>query len=790
MSHASDVRVPILIVDDIAANLLALEAVLAPGAQYEIVQASSGEDALRAVEERDFAVVLLDVQMPVMDGLETATRMRKLTRWEHPVPIVFVTGIDGSPARVLRAYTEGAVDFIAKPLQPEMIRAKVAVFAELYRARRRLVSENATATGSLRHTRAWLATTLRSIGDGVIATDVEGHVRFMNEAAERITGWAENEARDRPLSDVFPIFSDATRRPYESPATSVISTGMLASLAEDTVLRARSGRSIPIADSAAPIRDDRNVLIGVVIVFRDATAERRDRARRDFLARAGAALASPIDYRATLGAVSQLAVPQLADRCTIDLFDPGHAPELSTILTSSTMTVPLRAHDHTLGAITFAYDDATRSYERADHEFAEEFARRAAMAVENALMLEQANTARGLAERQQEKADIANRAKDEFLATVSHELRTPLSAMLGWAVTLRARSVPEDIDRGLAIIERNARRQARLIDDLLDVSRIISGKMTLSLTPTRIDEVIKRAMESVGPAAEAKQIDIHADAETQVMVLGDPDRLQQVVWNLLVNAIKFTPERGRVAVQCYRHGRHAVVRVVDNGEGIASHLLPHVFEPFRQGDPSITRRHTGLGLGLAIVQQLVSAHDGRIEASSEGIGRGATFVLRLPALADATVDDTPPVERLDSLGRLDGLSVLVVEDEDDTRALIEYVLYARGARVTAAHSVAAALSALPNAAPDIIVSDIGLPGVDGYSFIRRVREAGTVTPALALTAYARREDVERAKAAGYQMHIAKPIEPTRLVAAVGWLAHGADVKETTSEPLTHPDRLA
>ena len=766
MSSQTDSRVPVLIVDDNDANLLALDVVLEPGG-YDVVRAKSGEQALKHVEQRDFAVVLLDVQMPIMDGLETATRIRAMRRWEHPVPIIFVTGIDGSPARVLRAYTEGAVDFIQKPLEPEMIRAKVAVFAELYRARRRLAAEKAEATGSLRHTRAWLATTLRSIGDGVIATDARGNVTFVNAAAERLTGWTEAAARERPLADVFSIHSEHTGRAYATPAASVIRTGNVIGLADDTVLVTRSGDKLAIADSAAPIRDDEDKLVGVVIVFRDATAERRERARRDFLARAGAVLASSIpDYRATLASVAKFAVPQLADACEIELDEPGVA---ASELTDTTMVVPLRSRKGTIGAIRFTYEGSGRKYARDDLEFAEEFARRAAMAIENATVLKQANEARAA-------ADVANRAKDEFLATVSHELRTPLAAMLGWAVTLRAKSVPEEIDRPLAIIERNARRQARLIDDLLDVSRIISGKLTLSLTPTSVSETIKRAIESVTPAAAAKGLEVHAEADPNLRIMGDPDRLQQVVWNLLVNAVKFTPESGRVAVQAHRHGRHAVIRVVDNGAGIPSNALRTIFEPFRQGDSSITRKHGGLGLGLAIVSQLVALHDGTIEAHSEGLQRGSTFVVRIPALDGATSTTNTHVDRPGEIPRLDGLSVLVVEDEEDTRTLIEYVLHSQGANVTTSPSVADALEKMPTASPDVIISDIGLPEVDGYSFMRKLREINTETPAVALTAYARREDIENATAAGYDLHIAKPIEPLTLILAVDQLVRRRSIE--------------
>ncbi len=991
-----------LLVDEVPANRVALGAVLGSG-DYELVNVYSGEHALREVRQRDFAVVLLDVKMPGMDGLDTAMRMKEFARDGRSVPILFVTDADAAPSQVLRAYAEGAVDVIQRPLQPEAIRAKVAVFAELYRTRQQLARSLRTLTDlalALSQTRtpeevaaaiidegmrvaqadtcslymfdetgsaldlighrgfapeliertcrlteasspaafeairsgatawtetaedyarlhpelatikahgekaracwsvplvvegrgigllgmgfytdrrfppeeralvdtlakqcaqallrsvrlereergqAWLATTLRSIGDAVIATDPAGRVVFMNGIAEQLTGWPEAEARGRPLEHVFTIFSDETRTPCESPVMRVVRDGKVVGLASQAVLRSRRGIEIPIDDSAAPIRDARGSLFGVVIVFRDVTIEKRERVRRDFLARAGAALASSLDYRAILAGVAQLAVPQLADWCGVDLLEPGaHGPQqvavahvdpqkvrwarelgekyppdpnaatgapqvirsgkpelypeipaslleagardeahlriLRELRLESAMVVPLKGRERTLGAVTFIYADSGRRYTEEDLAFCEEFARRAAMAMENALALKQAEDARKTERLLREQSDVANRMKDEFLATVSHELRTPLNAILGWTMTLRGRKPAEELDRALSIIERNARRQVRLVEDVLDVSRIISGKLSLNLAPTNIAEGVEGAIESVTPAADAKGVHIHADVDASLTLRADADRLQQVVWNLVANAVKFTPKGGNVSVRAYREGSYVCICVTDTGEGIESEALGYIFDPFRQADASTTRRHGGLGLGLAIVKQLVAAHGGTIHASSKGPGQGSKFVVTLPAHgAVPSVRSTHPSTVRNTTRpatiRLDGLSVLVVDDEEDARGIIGQVLQDHGATVTTATSASEALGELATTKTDGIVSDIGMPEMDGYAFIRRVRALpvarGARTPAVALTAYARREDAQRAFAAGFQMHVPKPIEPAQLVTIVANLA--------------------
>jgi signal transduction histidine kinase len=388
-----------------------------------------------------------------------------------------------------------------------------------------------------------------------------------------------------------------------------------------------------------------------------------------------------------------------------------------------------------------------------------------------------------LEQEARKQAEEANRMKDEFLATLSHELRTPLNAVLGWVQVLRAGKLDATAAaRALETIERNARAQAQLIADLLDVSRIITGKLRLDFKPVELRRIIDAVLESVRPAADAKGIllDISV-APLASPVLGDADRLQQVVWNLLSNAIKFTPRGGRVEVrlrEAHEGEESAVIRVSDTGIGIRPDFLPYVFDRFRQAEGSITRTHGGLGLGLSIVRHLIELHGGSAEVASEGEGLGAEFTVRLPLraeLADDPLDRTGATRSVFSTPQLlTGLRVMVVEDEIDTRDLLVISLEQCGAEVTACGSVPEALAGFDRAVPDVLVSDIGVPGEDGYSLIRKIRarppEKGGKVPAAALTAYARAEDRLRALEAGYQTHLAKPIDPSELMASVARLA--------------------
>jgi CheY-like chemotaxis protein/anti-sigma regulatory factor (Ser/Thr protein kinase) len=367
-------------------------------------------------------------------------------------------------------------------------------------------------------------------------------------------------------------------------------------------------------------------------------------------------------------------------------------------------------------------------------------------------------------------AERANRAKDDFLATLSHELRTPLNAILGWTHVLgTARRDPDMIDRALETITRNAKQQARLIEDLLDVSAILGGKLRLDIRPVDLEALLTAALDSIRPAADAKGIQLGTRfAPPAGPMRGDPERLQQVFWNLLSNAVKFTGTGGRVDVTLEFAADRAVVRVSDTGIGIRPDVLPDIFERFRQADSSITRTHGGLGLGLAIARQIVEMHGGRVEAESPGEGRGTTMTVTLRSGA-IQVPALEPGEIVPAdLGRTDGVHVLLVDDDQDGRKLVQILLEQCGARVTTAASALEALAALKREAPDILISDLAMPGMDGYALIRQVRELPGLRrmPAIALTAHARGEVRVKALQAGFDTYVAKPLDPAELLTVV------------------------
>jgi PAS domain S-box-containing protein len=464
----------------------------------------------------------------------------------------------------------------------------------------------------------------------------------------------------------------------------------------------------------------------------------------------------------------------------------GHLP------VTSYLAVPVISRaGEVVGGLFFGHPEENVFTER-EARIVEGLAAQAAVAMDNARLFEAAESARAQAEaaaaekeRLYREAREANRLKDEFLATVSHELRTPLTAILGWAHMLRTGQFDgQSTASAFETIERNARAQAQLIEDLLDVSRIITGKLRIDVRPLDPNSFIEAAVEAVRPAAEAKGVRLQKVIDTGLAtVSGDPVRLQQVVWNLLSNAIKFTPRGGRVQVRLERVDSHIEIAVSDTGHGIDPGFLPHVFDRFRQADGTTTRHHGGLGLGLAIVRHLVELHGGTVKAESPGESQGATFTVLLPVapvyapgvdearVHPAARDTLPAFECRD---RLDGLRVLVVDDEQDTREMLKAGLGQCGAEVTAAGSAAEAISEVRLSPPDVLISDIGMPEEDGYELMRQVRALpagqGGKVPAIALTAYARTEDRLQALRAGYQMHVTKPVELAELAAVVASLA--------------------
>jgi signal transduction histidine kinase/ActR/RegA family two-component response regulator len=472
---------------------------------------------------------------------------------------------------------------------------------------------------------------------------------------------------------------------------------------------------------------------------------RGGRAWRDLVDRAIA------DGTASLEAASAIGLPDGTVAVLLGTPEPAQLTELRTLL-------PL------LGGL-FRAESLSRNAE-ADSILARQAA---AQSTELAAKLD---ATRAELQRAVVVAETATRARDEFLASVSHELRTPLTSIIGWIQLLREETDPAQVIEGLETIDRNARAQSRLIEDILDFSRINAGKLRLDVRPIELIDVIGAAVEIVRPAADAKGVSLETVLDpSSGLVSGDADRLQQVVWNLLSNAVKFTPRGGRVQVRLERVTSHSELTVSDTGEGISKEFLPFVFDRFSQADSTSSRKHGGLGLGLGIVRHLVELHGGTVQAFSSGLGEGSTFVVRLPLIVAQPVSHV--VEHGASgraeLSDLTGVAVLVAEDNDDARKLLTTIFERCGATVEAAESVPAALERLSRFRPDIIVSDIEMPGEDGYSLITKVRAQETADrriPAIALTAYTRSPDRVRALAAGFQMHMGKPVEPAELVAAV------------------------
>jgi PAS domain S-box-containing protein len=662
----------VLLVDDRPANLVALEATLAP-LGVRTVTAVSGPEALRRLLTEEFALVLLDVQMPGMDGFETATLMKRHPRTAH-VPVIFVTAIHREPAHLFRGYERGAVDYLTKPFDPNILRSKVRVFVDLFVKERQLREQSALlhereSRDREHRTEERFRALLDSMPLCVWALGADGTPVYANRS------WLEYAGADAGAQGPM-----AALHPEDEPAVRT-----------DVQMALQRGQPIEL--------------------------EYRLRSARD-------------------GSYRWHAVR----------FLPQRDPE---------------------GIVTGWIGTATD--------------------IENFKRAQDAHADLAVKEREaREAAEAANRAKDEFLATLSHELRTPLNAMVGWTHMLRSRTLSADKEqKALETIERNARAQAELIEDILDVSRIIAGKLRIEIHPVDLPSIVEVAVDAVRPAAEAKGIVLERrTGELPERFSGDAVRLQQAIWNLLSNAIKFTPAGGRVELDVGADEKQVIVQVTDTGCGISPDFKPYVFDRFRQLDSSSKRTHGGLGIGLAIVRHIVELHGGSVTCESAGPDRGATFTLRLPVRTEesAPIAVAPEVRQAgamrpssDEMVDLTGIKVLLVDDEPDARELLTEVLQQCGAIVVATHSADEAIRLIPRERPSVLLSDIGLPGEDGYKLISRVRalppEDGGRLPAAAITAYARSDDATRALAAGYQRHAPKPIQPTTLAALVAGLAN-------------------
>ncbi|XXT21817.1 response regulator [Sorangium sp. So ce429] len=693
-------RVNILVVDDRPEQLLSLEAVLAPLGE-SIVKAASGREALRHLLQGEFAVILLDINMPEIDGFETATLVRQRRSTRH-TPIIFLTA-HTDRVYVERSYSLGAVDYIMTPFAPEVLRTKVSVFVDLFKKTQqiRLQAESLRAHAEQLQRLNRAALTINS------ALSLDAMVAAITEAARDVTG------AHQAMTVV-----KLEKQPGERARTAVSLSERYATFQQES--------PPPIAGRLSAFVCGRN---------------------------------RPL--RMTQRELSQH--PEWLDDC-------GNTPAPRGYL-----AVPLTAADgQNIGCIQLS-DRHDGEFSDDDETVLVQLAQLASIAIQNCVHAE---------------AREANRLKDEFLATLSHELRSPLNAILGWTHLLRSEPFDEQrVSHGLEVIERNVAAQTKLIEDLLDVSRVATGKLRISAAPMALASVVDVAIDAIRPAAEAKRLTIDVSLDPALEVNGDADRLQQVVSNLMSNALKFTRPGDHILVSLRRAGAHAELTVRDTGEGIAPDFLPFVFERFRQADSTSRRSHAGLGIGLSLVRHIVEAHGGSVMAESQGLQKGSTFVVRLPLLGAERSQLAAPLREArsralaasEATSDLGGLHVLLVEDDADARELLQEVLSQHRAEVTAVASASEALAAFIAARPHVLVSDIAMPGEDGYELIRTIRQrpphAGGDLPALALTAYARKEDQKRALDAGFHMHATKPIEPAALVAAVASLVARARAGE-------------
>jgi PAS domain S-box-containing protein len=639
----------------------------------------------------------------------------------------------------------------------------------------------------------------------IFAMDLDGRIATWNRGAARIMGWSEAEIVGRPASTIFTPEDVAAAAPERE-----LRTAAEQGRSEDRRWHMRKDGSRFWADGMLePLRDERGSIRGFFKILRDETESHR--MGQEVRAVGEALHASEARYRALFDSIDSgfcvievlfddtgrsvdyrfLEVNPAFERQTgmknaegrrMREFAPRHEEHWFEIYGRIALTgEPLRFENRA--------EQLGRFYDVYAFRVGDPQARQVAILFNDITerRRDEAERERLLARESElrAQAEAVSRATDEFLATVSHELRTPLTSMLGWSTLLRSGSLDAAAtERATVTIDRNVRAQAKLIDDLLDVSRIISGKLRLDVRPVDPGEVINAAADSIRPAAEAKGIGLRVTLDPDAgLVAADPDRLQQVVWNLVSNAVKFTSRGGDVELRLERCGEQARIVVSDTGQGIAPEFLPHVFDRFRQADSSTKRRFGGLGLGLAIVHQLVEMHGGTVAVESEGEGRGATFTVSLPLVpvrGEETVSKprasaaSRGVFELDCPPTLERLRVLVVDDEQDARDIIAHVLGRCGAEVLAVGTADAALEQIASFGPDVLVSDIGMPDRDGYDLIREVRrlapESGGAVPAVALTAYAGVKYRDRALESGYQVHVPKPIEPAELVAVVATLA--------------------
>jgi signal transduction histidine kinase/DNA-binding response OmpR family regulator len=695
-----DEKVNILVVDDLPDKLLAFQVVLEELGQ-NLVMVSSGAEALRELLQREFAVILLDVNMPDIDGIETAELIRQHPKTAH-TPIIFVTAY-ADEMQTARGYALGAVDYILSPIVPEILRSKVRVFVELYRAQRRAQS---------------LA---RAEADRAAAEEATRRSEFLAFASRELAASLDmHEAMEKFLDMLVPGVADLA----------LLSVG-----AEDRrFILSRSGG--PQGARTSELRSEESLPPALARVMSAVAA---DGLRRE-----------------------------------VRFEEP--APAASDLRRG--LVMPLRAGAATSGVVVLARANGDATYDNAEIPLLEELTSRAAIAFENARLYRNMHREMQRAQTAEEKLQQANRRKDEFLAMLSHELRNPLAPIRNAAEVMR-RIAPADAGIAWArdVVERQVTHLAQLVDDLLDVSRITQGKITLKKEPVELGKVISHSIETARSLVDGKRHQLRVNVPSApIWVHGDFARLAQVVGNLLSNAAKYTPEGGRLELSAIADRGEAVVTVRDDGIGIDPQLLPHVFELFTQGERTLDRSQGGLGVGLTVVQRLVDLHQGKVEALSDGIGKGSLFRVVLPCISQVTQSATqaaPVGEAAFSGGR----RVLVVDDNVDAAESIAVFLRLEGHEVKTVTDGPQALACTRVFAPHVAVVDIGLPGMNGYDVARRLQQDGLPRPALliALTGYGQKEDRSRSHEAGFHHHFVKPADPRVIQAVIaGWRTPGTD----------------
>jgi signal transduction histidine kinase/DNA-binding response OmpR family regulator len=688
-------KVDILVVDDLPEKLLAFQSVLDELGQ-NLVLVSSGADALRELLRRDVAVILLDVNMPDIDGIETAELIRRHGKTAH-TPIIFVTAY-ADELQTARGYELGAVDYILSPIVPQILRSKVRVFVDLFRAQRRA------------------QVLARADADRIAAEEATRRSEFISRASRELTASLDLE---RGLEKLVRLLVPA--------------------FAEYGLVCVNSGEVADSVTCRAHSQSD------ATLIARDNLPPRLRRAL-DGAQRDG----QRVDLRIH---------GEAADRWPADL-------EYARVL-------PMVAGDRTIGVVllvsgaypTGGNDDSTLA----------ELVSRAAIAFDNAQLYSNLKREMARSKEVEEKLQEANRRKDEFLAMLSHELRNPLAPIRNAAEVMR-KIAPGDtrISWARDVVERQVGHLAQLVDDLLDVSRITQGKISLQSEPLELAKVIFHSIETARPHLEAKRQQLEVNVpQTPIWLRGDFARLAQVFGNLLHNAVKYTPDDGRIELNLVLENGQAVASIRDNGIGIDPELLPHVFELFTQGDRTLDRSQGGLGVGLTVVERLVVLHHGRVQVMSEGVGKGTEFRVVLPCVSEVRdlAESSAQEERMPV--QPSGKRVLVVDDNADAADTVAVFMRLEGHEVRTANDGFQALATCQSFSPEVAIVDIGLPGMNGYEVARRLRQGGSKALLIALTGYGQSEDLVRSKTAGFQHHFIKPTDPSKIQSVIAEHDYGA-----------------